>query len=90
MPSGQALIQEPNRAIASYIGIETTSSLPEESMEGIQWWIIDIVGPAILLLLLVWLVMKRQSNQTNNKTERATDDLYREEEQRRREGTDDL
>jgi len=59
-------------------------------VEGIQWWIIDVVGPAILLIILVWLVMNRRSNRTTDTTERATRDVYREEGQRRREGTDDL
>jgi hypothetical protein len=53
-----------------------------------QWWIIDIVLPAILLIVLVWLVMKRRSTGKTGRTEQATHDLYREEEQRRREGTD--
>jgi len=59
-------------------------------VEGIQWWIIDVVGPAILLIILVWLVMNRRSNRTTDTTERGTRDVYREEEHRRREGTDDL
>jgi hypothetical protein len=59
-------------------------------MDETQWWIIDIVGPAILLVVLIWLVMRRRSNRTDSRTESATRDLYREEEARRREGTDDL
>ena len=55
-----------------------------------QWWIIDIVLPAILLILLVWLVMRRHSTGKTGRTEQATRELYREEETRRREGTDDL
>ena len=55
-----------------------------------QWWIIDIVLPAILLILLVWLVLKRRSTGKTGRTEQATRELYREEETRRREGTDDL
>ncbi|MES2119902.1 MAG: hypothetical protein V4513_04930 [Pseudomonadota bacterium] len=57
-------------------------------MDEVQWWIIDIVGPAILLIVLVWLVMRRGSTGKTGRTEQATDQLYREEEQRRREGTD--
>lgn len=66
-------------------------------MDEAQWWIIDIVAPALLLIVLIWLVMKRRSNRTtrelsegtdNSRTERATDRLYDEEERRRREGTD--
>lgn len=59
-------------------------------MDETQWWIIDIVGPAILLIVLIWLVMRRRSTGKTGRTEQATRDLYREEEQRRREGTDDL
>ena len=67
-------------------------------MDETSWWIIDIIGPAILLIILVWLVMRRRSNRserelsqgTGDGTEAATRDLYAEEEQRRREGTDDL
>jgi len=59
-------------------------------MDETQWWIIDIVGPAILLIALVWLVMRRRSTGKTGRTEQATEQLYTEEEQRRREGTDDL
>ena len=54
------------------------------------WWIIDIIGPAILLIVLIWLVMRRRSNWSSGETEAGTRNLYAEEEQRRREGTDDL
>ena len=60
-------------------------------MDETLWWIMDIVGPAILLVLLVllvWLVMRRRSTGKTGRTEQATRDLYREEEARRREGTD--
>ena len=61
-----------------------------------QWWIIDIILPAVLLIVLIWLVMKRRSSRSQRELERgngdgtetATHDLYREEETRRREGTD--
>ena len=59
-------------------------------MDETSWWIIDIIGPAILLIILVWLVMRRRSNRTTGHTEAGTRNLYAEEEQRRREGTDDL
>jgi hypothetical protein len=59
-------------------------------MDEVQWWIIDIVGPAILLIVLIWLVMRRRSTGKTGRTEQATRDLYREEEQRRRDGTDEL
>jgi len=54
-----------------------------------NWWVMDIVAPAILLIVLVLLVMRRRSTGKTGHTEQATRDLYREEEQRRREGTDD-
>ena len=57
-------------------------------MNAIPWWLIDIVGPALLLIVLVWLVMRRGSTGKAGRTEQATHELYREEEQRRREGTD--
>ena len=59
-------------------------------MDETQWWIISIIGPAILLIALIWLVMRRGSTGKTGRTEQATDDLYKEEEQRRREGTDGL
>jgi hypothetical protein len=59
-------------------------------MDESLWWLIDIVGPAVLLILLIWLVMRRRSTGKTGRTEQATHDLYQEEEQRRREGTDDL
>jgi len=58
-------------------------------MDESLWWLIDIVGPAILLIALIWLVMQRRSTGKSGRTEQATDQLYKEEEQRRREGTDD-
>ena len=57
-------------------------------MDVTQWWIIDIVLPAILLIVLVWLVMRGRSTGKTGRTEQATRDLYAEEERRRREGTD--
>ena len=59
-------------------------------MDQTQFWIISIVGPAILLIALIWLVMRRRSTGKTGRTEQATRDLYTEEESRRREGTDDL
>ena len=91
MPSGWDSIQEPNRAIASYIG-SNQQEFPREEvhMDESLWWLIDIVGPAILLIALIWLVMRRRSTGKTGRTEQATRDLYAEEETRRREGTDDL
>ena len=59
-------------------------------MDETQFWIISIIGPAILLVVLIWLVMRRRSTGKTGRTEQATRDLYREEEERRRDGTDDL
>ena len=59
-------------------------------MDETQWWIIDIIAPAILLIVLIWLVVRRRSHRTDSKTEAGTREVYREEEMRRREGTDDL
>jgi hypothetical protein len=59
-------------------------------MDVAQWWIIDIVGPALLLIILIWLVMKRSSTGKSGRTEQATRQGYAEEEARRRERTDDL
>jgi hypothetical protein len=63
---------------------------PGGSMDQANWWVIDIIGPAILLIVLVWLVMRRGSTGKTGRTEQATRDLYREEDERRREGTDKL
>jgi hypothetical protein len=57
-------------------------------MDVAQWWIIDIVGPAILLIVLIWLVIRRGSTGKTGRTEQATREGYADEEVRRREGTD--
>jgi hypothetical protein len=57
-------------------------------MDVAQFWIISIIGPAILLIILIWLVMRRRSNRSSDLTESGTREVYREEEVRRREGTD--
>ena len=59
-------------------------------MDETQWWIIDIVAPAILLIVLIWLVVRVRSNRTTERTEAGTREVYAEEEERRREGTDEL
>ena len=62
-------------------------------MDETQWWIVDIVGPAILLIVLIWLVLRTRSNRAgreNQRSEQGARDVYAEEERRRREGTDDL
>ena len=62
-------------------------------MDQTNWWVMDIVGPAILLIVLIWLVIRVRSNRNdrdNQRSEQGTRDLYREEEERRREGTDKL
>ena len=58
------------------------------STDTAQFWIIDIILPAVLLIVLIWLVMKRRSNRISSETEAGTRNPYREEEERRREGTD--
>jgi hypothetical protein len=62
-------------------------------MDQANWWVMDIVGPAILLIVLIWLVIRVRSNRNdrdNQRSEQATRDLYQEEELRRRDGTDKL
>jgi hypothetical protein len=60
-------------------------------MDETQWWLIDVVGAAILGLLLLWLVMKTRGRKKDDQiAEQGTRELYAEEEQRRRDGTDDL
>ena len=58
-----------------------------------SWWVMDVVGPAILLIVLIWLVIKVRSNREgplNREAEEGTRELYADEEERRREGTDEL
>ena len=59
-----------------------------------NFWIMSIIGPAILLIVLIWLVMRSRSNAVDKRNdvtpELGARDVYREEEGRRREGTDDL
>ena len=45
-------------------------------MDQASWWIIDVLGPAILLLVLIGLVMRRRSNRSSGETEAGTRDLY--------------
>ena len=62
-------------------------------MDQANWWVMDIIGPAILLIVLIWLVVRVRSNRNtseNRRAEEGTRELYRNEEQRRREGTDKL
>jgi membrane protein implicated in regulation of membrane protease activity len=62
-------------------------------MDQANWWVMDIIGPAILLIVLIWLVMRVRSNRNtreNQRAEEGTRNLYADEEQRRREGTDKL
>lgn len=58
-----------------------------------NWWVMDIIAPAILLIVLAWLVFRARSSRNKRSEERSeqgTRDLYREEEERRRDGTDKL
>ena len=59
-------------------------------MDETQFWIISIIGPAILLIILIWLVVRGRSDRTDARTEEGTHEVYAEEEERRREGTDQL
>ena len=62
-------------------------------MDQANWWVMDIVGPAILLIILIWLVLRVRSSRNSaseRRAEEGTRQLYREEEQRRQEGTDKL
>jgi hypothetical protein len=62
-------------------------------MDETQFWLVTIIGPAILIILLLWLVIKtrsRRGSPQNDVAERGTRDLYADEELRRRDGTDDL
>ena len=62
-------------------------------MDEFWWWLMDIVGPAILLVLLAWLAFwawRKRTPGDDARAEQATHRLYEEEETRRREGTDDL
>jgi len=63
-------------------------------MDETLFWLISIIGPAILLSLLIWLVVRNRNNRAGTEsqdiTERGTDAVYSDEERRRREGTDGL
>jgi uncharacterized membrane protein len=58
-----------------------------------NWWLMDVVGPAILLIVLVWLVLRVRSSRNeadNDSAEQGSRNVYADEEQRRRDGTDKL
>jgi hypothetical protein len=58
-----------------------------------NFWIISIIGPAILLIVLIWLVIRARNNRNappTSETREGTRELYADEEERRREGTDEL
>ena len=58
-----------------------------------SFWVISIIGPAILLIVLIWLVIRVRSNRKaspRSETKQGTRELYAKEEERRREGTDEL
>jgi len=59
-----------------------------------QYWIVTIIGPAVMLAVLIWLVMRSRSSAVDKRSdgvaEQGTRDVYEAEEVRRREGTDDL
>jgi hypothetical protein len=54
-----------------------------------EFWIISVIGPAILLIVLIWLVVRGRSNRSSDVTEEATREEYANEDERRREGTDE-
>lgn len=55
-----------------------------------SFWMMSIIGPAILLIVLIWLVLRARSNRSSEDTEVGTRGVYADEEQRRRDGTDQL
>ena len=63
-------------------------------MDQANWWVMDIVGPAILLIVLIWLVLRVRSDRDDGaepaSRSRARASSTADEEQRRREGTDEL
>ncbi|HEY8592128.1 MAG TPA: hypothetical protein VIL42_04590 [Sphingomicrobium sp.] len=64
-------------------------------MDQANFWLMSIIGPAVLLIVLIWLVMRSRTNNAADKrrdgtAERGASEVYRKEEIRRREGTDDL
>jgi hypothetical protein len=63
-------------------------------MDETLFWLISIIGPAILLILLIWLVVRnrhgRGTVESQDITDRGTDAVYSDEERRRREGSDGL
>ena len=62
-------------------------------MADLMWWVMNIIGPALLVVVLAWLVLRSRSDRNavdDRRAEQGTRDVYAEEEVRRREGTDDL
>ena len=62
-------------------------------MADLMWWVMNIIGPALLVVVLAWLVLRSRSDRSavdDRRAEQGTRDVYAEEEARRREGTDDL
>jgi hypothetical protein len=56
---------------------------------GMNWVILDIVGPLLLVAVIAWAVLRnRASRGDRDRSERATRDLYRDEEERRQRGDD--
>ena len=56
---------------------------------GVNWAILNIVGPLLLLIVIAWALLRNRKSRTREKidrSERATHELYDQEEaQRRRE-----
>ena len=62
-------------------------------MADLMWWVMNIIGPALLVVVLAWLVIRARSSRNavdDRRAEEGTRQVYAEEELRRREGTDDL
>jgi len=61
-------------------------------MDETLFWIISIIGPAILVILLIWLVFRNRNRSVDGggETNARDNPAYEEDERRRREGTDDL
>ena len=62
-------------------------------MADLLWWVMNIIGPALLVVVLAWLVLRSRTSRNavdDRRAEEGTRQVYAEEEIRRREGTDDL
>src|SRR5688500_288904 len=94
MPSGKGSIQEPRRAIGSYMGEAPLAAKAERrsatmDLGGLNWGIMTIIGPLLLVAVIAWAALRnRSSRRRRDETERSTRELYREEDAAHR-GEDD-